>query len=115
MEKSSNIGPWLGRLQRNFGSISGEAAPALFRHTGGPVTGSLVQGAMLALPAYAARRATGWLRDDDPEYSRRAARRMALLGGLAGFGLNVPQFFQNITDPSKGINWNAGRIETDGS
>lgn len=110
MKKEANIGPWLARFSRNFGSVSGETAPAHFRRIGGPVTGSLVQGAMLAAPAYGFRRLSGWLAGEDSEESRRHSRRMAALGFGGGVALNSPQFIQNLFDKNKGVNWNIGRL-----
>jgi hypothetical protein len=104
----------LGKFHRNLGSVSGDTAPSIFKGIGGPVTGSLVQGAAMALPAYGLRRALGWLREEDPKESRRRAAILAALGVGGGFLLNSPQLLQNMSDPDKGINWNVGKIATAG-
>lgn len=117
MEKQSEISQWLGKLHRNFGSLSGNAAPAPFRRIGGPVTGSLVQGAMLAAPMYLGRRALGWLRYEDPEESKANARRLALMGLLGGVAVNSPRLLENAMDMGapggqrKDLNWNVGRLD----
>lgn len=98
-------------FKRRFGSYEGAGAPTIFKGVGGPVTGSLVQGAAVALPAYLLRRGIGWWRYEDPEDSKRSARRMALLGALGGIGLNIPQFYQNAMDKDRGINWDPGDMQ----
>ena len=116
MEKRSELSQWIGKLHRNFGSVSGAGAPAAFKAVGGPVTGSLVQGAMLAVPAYLGRRALGWFRYEDPEEAKANARRLALMGLAGGVALNSPRLMENAMDRNapgaqrKDLNWNVGRL-----
>lgn len=108
MNKEAEASHLLGSMYRNFGSISGPNAPAPFKSIGGPVTGSLIQSGLMGLGAYGLRRGMGWWNLEDPEYAKRKARQMAMLGIFGGVAANAPQFLQNYT-LGRSMNWNPGR------
>jgi hypothetical protein len=103
-EKSAGLEHAIGKWYRRLGSVSGPGAPALFRHIGGPLTGALVQGALLGGLGYMggrhllAPRHTGL----DPH---KVGIATAILGGLMGPALNVlPLWWNARTRGLGGIN-----------
>ena len=77
MNKSAVIPAALGSLKRNLGSYAVPDAPAIFRSTGGPLMGTVVQSGLGALAGYGTGKVINWLTDRDTNLPTAL-----MLGGL---------------------------------
>ncbi len=97
--KSALVAQALGALKRTLGSYSGGSAPRIFRNIGGPLTGSLVQGAIGAGLGYGAGRLANWVTGK----KTNLPLWLALAGAGAGPAMNS---FQLATNRKFNRPWN---------
>lgn len=104
--KQAALGDYLSEFKRRLGSYSGAQAPAIFRNIGGPMTGSLLQAAVLGLLGYGGGRLLTRMFSKrlDPH---RTGVATAMAAALLGPAINVPGLWltkklrQSISGPSR--------------